>query len=270
MTERADVVLNAVLKVMQPMVRLLLRHGVTYTALAAALKRVFLAAAQAELAQRGMPQTDSAITLLSGVHRRDVRTLLRTEVAQSPPPATMGPASEVVARWLQDAEFRQRDGRPRVLPRSGGAGSFEALVSQVSHDVRPRALLDELKRLGVAEEDDSGVRLCVDAFLPRQGFTEMSALLADNLHDHALAATLNLQGERDLLEQAVFVDQITAESAVKLQQAAVKAWKLAFHEVMGEAQSRFDLDEAQARPEQRIHRARFGVYFYSDREPPKP
>ncbi len=270
MTERAEVVLSAVLKVMQPLVRLLVRHGVTYTALSAAMKRVFLAAAQAELAQRGMPQTDSAITLLSGVHRRDVRTLLRAEVAAPPPPAAMGLASEVVARWLQDAEFRQPDGRPSVLPRAGGAGSFDALVSQVSHDVRPRALLDELKRLGVADEDDQGVRLLADAFSPRQGFAEMSGLLADNLHDHALAAALNLQGERNLLEQSVFVDQITDESAVKLQKAAVAAWKKAFDTVMGEARSRFDIDEAQARTEERTHRARFGVYFYTDREPPAP
>lgn len=270
MTDRAEVVLAAVLKALQPLVRLLLRHGVTYTALAAAMKRVFLDAARAELAQRGMPQTDSAITLLSGVHRRDVRTLLRSAAEAPAAPASQGLASEVVARWLQDAEFRQRNGRPRVLPRGGGPGSFDALVAQVSHDVRPRALLDELKRLGVAEEDDGGVRLVAEAFTPRQGFAEMAALMADHLHDHALAAALNVQGERNLLEQSIAVDQISADSAARLQQVAVAAWKQAFHQVMGEAQARFDHDQTQAQPEARVHRARFGVYFYSDREPTAP
>ena len=40
--------------VVSPLVRLLVRNGVTYTVLAAALKRLFLQAAQQELAQRGM------------------------------------------------------------------------------------------------------------------------------------------------------------------------------------------------------------------------
>jgi hypothetical protein len=44
-------VLDRVLRVLQPLVRLLVRNGVTYTVLAAALKRVFLDAARRELAQ---------------------------------------------------------------------------------------------------------------------------------------------------------------------------------------------------------------------------
>ena len=76
----------------------------------------------------------------------------------------------------------------------------------------------------------------------------------------------NLQGDGDFLEQAVFVDEITADSARLLHQASLQAWKAAFKTVMAEAQARFDGDAALAAPEQRRHRARFGVYFYSDRE----
>jgi len=35
---------------------------------------------------------------------------------------------------------------------------------------------------------------------------------------------------------------------------------------MGEAQTRFDADAQQAPAAERGHRARFGVYFYSERE----
>jgi len=59
---------------MQPLVRLLIKNGVTYPAFAVALKRVFLDAARAELARQRMPQTDSAVTLLSGVHRATCAT----------------------------------------------------------------------------------------------------------------------------------------------------------------------------------------------------
>ena len=266
MSSQPTLALDRALRVLQPLVRLLLRNGVTYTVFAAAVKRVFLQAAQQELAGRGMATTDSAVSLLSGVHRRDVRTLSRGAAAASPAPDGLGLVAQVVGRWMNSAEFVDAHGVSRTLPRGSGPGSFDALVAGVSSDVRPKAVLDELLRLGVVHETDAGIVLERTGFAPRQGFEEMSWILAQNLKDHAAAAVANLQGDGDFLEQAVFVDEITADSARHLHQASLQAWKSAFKTVMAEAQARFDGDAAQAAPEERRHRARFGVYFYSERE----
>ena len=265
MKSQPTIVLDRVLRVLQPLVRLLVRNGVTYTVLAAALKRVFLQVAQAELAGRNMPQTDSAVSLLSGVHRRDVRELTRGPVSEPGEPGPLGLAAQVVARWMHDPAFAQADGSTRVLPKGGEGSSFDNLVAGVSRDVRPRAVLDELLRLGVVQDTEDGLVLEGSGFAPRQGFEEVSWLTAANLHDHAAAAVANLQGEANFLEQAVFVDQISAASALQLQQAAKAAWKQAFHMVMQQAQTRFDGD-APLPAAERGHRARFGVYFYSERE----
>jgi Family of unknown function (DUF6502) len=270
MKERPQIVLHSVLRLLKPLARLLLASGVTYPAFAAACKRVFLEAAQDELKSRQMPVTDSALTLLSGVHRRDVRTLLRGE--QTPRQAAaaerepLGLASEVATRWLFDEAYRPGRGRVRKLPRGNEPGSFDSLVASVSSDVRPRAVLDELKRLGVVSEDEHGVTLLAGSFAPRQGFEEMSWLFADNLHDHIAAAAANLQGQANFLEQSISVDEITQASAEQLQATAVLAWKQAFKTVMGQAQQHFDADAKAAAPQERQHRARFGVYFFSDRE----
>jgi hypothetical protein len=270
MAARSNIVLDSVLRVMQPLVRLLLRQGVSYPAFASALKRVFLAAAQQELEARGMAQTHSALTLLSGVHRRDVRTLLRappegaSASAQSAaPPFSL--ATQVIGRWMLDPAFQDADGKPKPLARGAAGDTFDALMASVSRDVRPRAMLDELIRLGAVSEDANTIKLLAGSFSPRQGFEEMSWLFADNLHDHASAAALNLQGEGNYLEQSIFVDQISEASAAELQQVSVQAWKQTFRSVMGAAQARFDHDAAQADPSARGHRARFGVYFFSDR-----
>jgi hypothetical protein len=265
---RRPLVLAAVLRLLRPLVRLLLQSGVSYRAFSVELKRVFVEAAQHEAAARGMAATDSALTLLSGVHRKDVRALLREEPATAvglTKPA--GLASEVVARWLADRRWRQRNGRLRTLPRgTPGAGgeTFDALVESVSRDVRPRALLDELLRLGVAHErDDGSIELLRESFIPREGFAEIAALFADNLHDHAAAAAENVHGGHNHLEQSVYVDEITTASAAQLQRISVQAWKQAFRTVMTEAQQRFDDDTQHAAPAERNQRARFGVYFYS-------
>ncbi len=269
MRAKAAIVLEQVLRVMRPLVRLLIRSGVPYQAFSTALKHVFVEAARDELAGRSMAQTDSAVTLLSGVHRRDVRNLSRpasSRKAGEEPPRSL--PAEVIARWMSDPAYLDADHSPRLLARSSeaAAGSFDALVDGVSRDTRPRAMLDELLRLGVVREDEGGIRLLGTGFAPRQDFEEMSRLFADNLADHAAAAAANMQGERNFLEQSVFVDELTEESAAKLQKISVQAWKQAFKTVMQEAQERFDDDAVSADAGQRRHRARFGVYFYTDRE----
>ena len=272
MTDRSSLILSSVLRLFKPVARLLLRHGVSYRAFCVALKRVFLEAAQQELDARQMPKTDSALTLLSGVHRRDVRELLRDEAGagaagkRQPKNQPKSLASEVVARWMFEPAYRHvsgnRKGPARPLARGSEPGTFDSLVASVSQDIRPRAVLDELLRLGVAKETEDGVELVADGFIPREGFAELSSLFADNLHDHLAAASANLQGDANFLEQSIFVDEITTASADQLHKAAVLAWKQAFRAVMSQAQERFDADAQHAETSERNQRARFGVYFY--------
>jgi len=303
-TSRPTLVLATVVALIRPLVRLLLRHGVAYPAFVAALKPVFLAAARDELAGRGMAETDSALSLLSGVHRRDVRTLLRGPGAVAPIPGGqglaptgglerpeaadepsgparepsraapgaprpgLGLAGEVVARWLGDPSYLDADQQPRALSRGLVPAGFDALVQAISSDVRPRAVLDELLRLGVVELDETGaeVRLRAAGFAPRQGFEEMAWLMRANLHDHLAGACANLDEDRNFLEQSIHVDEITEASALHLHRVAAQAWRQAFRTVMREAQSRFDDDAAHADPALRTQRARFGAYFYSTRQ----
>lgn len=265
---RTTIVLAAVLHLLKPVARLLLRHGVPYPAFAAALKQVFLEAAHEELEAAGRKRTDSAVSLLSGVHRRDVRTLGRLapvnrQLARHAPGNV---ASQVVGRWLSDPAYLDEAGQPRPLSRYGEAPSFDALVVATSSEYRARSVLAELERLGIAEMQDSVVRLREPGFVPRQGFDETVALLRDNLHDHLAAATENLDGAHNYLEQAVFVDEITEASAQHLHAVSARAWRQAFRTVMREAHARYEHDQAHAQPEERVHRARFGSYFYTEKE----
>ena len=262
MTSRHTIVERSVLRVMEPLVRLLVRHGITYPAFATALKRVFLDAASAELSARGMAQTDSAVSLLSGVHRRDVRNLTRAPQRSARATrrngAPLSLVGEVVARWLGDAAYQDRRRRPRTLQRA----EFDAMVASVSSDVRGRAMLDELLRLGAVTEGDDGIALSSSGFAPREGFAEMSELFAANLTDHVHAASANLQGEANYLEQAMYLEHITPASVQRLQRVAKRAWSRALPPVLAEAQACSDAD-GTAKASDAGHRVRFGVYFYS-------
>ncbi|WP_394787546.1 DUF6502 family protein [Rhodoferax sp.] len=217
-------VLEQVLAMLQPLVVWLLRSGVVYTDLTAALKPVFLEAARAELTRIGGKQTDSALSLLSGVHRKDVRAAARTERAVDVR-AQLGkptPASQVMTRWLASD-------LPDALPFSGAEASFEALARAVSKDIHPRSVLLELLRLGVVEEHDGGeqVRLCRQAFVPNPSLEEARRLLAGSVADHIEAGVHNLSAAdgKTFLEQSVFADGLSAESARQLEQLANSLWR---------------------------------------------
>ena len=82
--EHAALALREAAALLAPVVRWLLRNGVSYNALANQLKPVFVDAARAELERGGVQPTGSALSVLSGVHRKDVRTITEAPRGAAP------------------------------------------------------------------------------------------------------------------------------------------------------------------------------------------
>jgi hypothetical protein len=273
----SEVLLREASAMLAPLARMLVAHGVTYPQLAQALKPVFLAAARAELSESSRPATDSALSLLSGVHRKDVRALAHGEARTQPvSDRTLSFAAEVFTRWASDRRYTDARGRPLRLPLRGngrGARSFETLARSVSKDFHPRAVLDELVRLGLAEIDADEVRLKSHAFVPRESFREVAYYIAANVHDHLGAAAANLRrvttdGHAPFLEHAVYADELSPESAARLQALARQLWSSAIRRWLKAALDAVEKDRAQPAA-RRAARARFGAYFYAE-PPPAP
>ena len=259
----ARIALREVQVLMAPVVRWLLRNGVHYSAFADALKNVFVQVARQELADSGPKVTDSSVSVLSGVHRKNVRAL-----GEAPPPAaelrSVPLASQVFTRWLTDARYLSAAHQPAVLPRAGAGTSFESLAREVSTDVHPRTVLDELLRLGLVELDGENVVPRAQMFVPAKGLEELAALFSANVGDHIAAAVHNVtENGPKLLEHSVFADGLTAQSARALGDQARLLWASAFESMVAEARRRVDAD-ALAGGSTRI---RFGVYFYADPVP---
>lgn len=270
---RADVLLRQALALLAPLARLLVANGVSYPAFSQQLKRVFLDAARQELRAKGERATDSAMSLLSGVHRKDVRVLTRTDVPVEEAKRPFSFAAEVVAHWMTDARFTDAEGSPRRLPiRSTGpdAVSFEELTQAVSRDFHPRAVLTELVRLGAVSIEGDEVTLVGGVFVPSRGFAEMAHYLGANVSDHIAAAVANIVeadrgGRPPFIEYAVGADELSAQSAEAVQQLAKRLILSAFMRVSNEAERRIGEDRP-ALAGGRGARLRFGAYFYI--EPP--
>lgn len=262
-TPKNRLALQQALAIAQPLALWLMRSGVGYKEFAVSLKTVFLQAAQAELERIGGKQTDSALCLLSGLHRKDVRALLPevlippVDPAQALAQGKPSAASQVVTRWLTEL-----DGQPLPVTGAADAGpSFESLASSVSRDIRPRSLLLELTRLGVVLEQEGSVSLVQRAFVPDARQDDAARLVAGSVSDHLNAAVHNLTAPpgKTYLEQSVFADGLTAESVHELEHLANQLWHGVLAATVKAAQPLSDRDEALG-GRQRI---RLGMFCYS-------
>ena len=267
---RASVV-AAIRRVMRPLVRMLVSQGITYPFFTDMLKSIFVETASGEFTLDGKRPTDSRLTLLTGVHRKDIRRLLREPLESPETPAGLTLGTQIVARWLGDRAYSTDAGEPLALPRTpsqGGDQSFAALVESVSTNVRPRSVLDELLRLGVVEVDANDyVHLVTSGFVPGKELDAKSFYFGESLHDHLAAGVHNLEDAgRPFLERSVYYDELSPQAVEALR---AQSEKLSM-EVLKEINKRgmaLEREDPPA-PGKRM-RMRLGVYFFSEPVPPR-
>ena len=263
-TQQSMLVLDSVLTMLEPLVLLLLRHGVSYVELAEQLKVIFLTQAMHESARIGAKQTDSALSLVTGLQRRDVQQLREhAKNATRPQQLHSTTPAETVGRWLAEQYSDE-------IPYSCGDDfgiSFEKIVNSISKDKHPRAVLDELLRIKVVEFDEKmqSVRLLRKAFLPDEQSEAIQYLFRRTLTDHLAASIHNISTDGDLkfLEQGVFANGLTAQSIAMLHTYSRKQWENMMQDFLKFAGSLCMIDnDTQAQTE----RFTVGMYAYSEVE----
>lgn len=248
--------------VLTPLARLAISRGVRHAELDELLKSVLIEAARQAHADVPLERAVSRISAATGINRREVTRLTQTAGHERSKPRS--PVNEVFARWISDPAYATESGQRRILKRLGAPPSFESLAESVNRDVRPRTLLEELCRLGIAciHTEDDTVELLTDRYVPSSDETEMLAYLGANVGDHLQAAVDNVTspGVRHL-EQAIFTDQVSARSVEEMRPQVQAEWKALVQKLAPTVQQLMDQDLAAARPQD--HRLRIGVYMYT-------
>jgi len=264
--------LRATKRLLRPLVRLLIQSGITFPVLADLLRLLFVEVAMTDLLIDEREQTDSRITLLTGVHRKEIRRQRRQEKDPDAIPPVVTLSSQVIARWLGTPSYLDTDGQPLPLPRVDSPDapgiSFEALVESVTTDVRPRAVLVDWVSQGLVTLDaDERVRLNTAAFIPRPGSTEQIFYFARNLHDHIAAAAANIAsaGPPPFVDRSVHYDRLGPQAAAALEAAAREAAQRVLVEVNSVALGLVDSTTPNPDAPATL-RVNFGVYVYVEDE----
>ncbi len=260
--------MNAVRKVLYPLVRLLLNFRISFPQLAEILKSVYVEVADNEFKLPNKKQTDTRLSLLTGIHRKDIKRLRNQANTDKKTPESVDISTRIIARWLAEKYYLDNEKKPLKLPFQADKNqpSFQSLVQEVcKQDIRPRVVLDEWLRLGIVSLDENkDLSLHIEAIIPNTDFNEKAFFLGHNISDHFSAATDNLLGKKPpFFERCVYYDDLSEESIQELQKiVADKGMEMLL--AINERAMQLKLqDTAKANHHQRIN---IGLYSYHKEE----
>lgn len=263
-----DALPSRVSRILGPIVRLLIARGLRIPDLYESLKRLYVEQADQHFRIDGKRLTDSRISVLTGLQRRDVKRLRREAPESSA--ASMGPVPRVISAWISHPDWQDDHGNPSPLPRKGsGKNTFDALVAQVSRDIHPRTVLDALLETGSASLDETGgtVSLNATAYVPRDEAT-LETYLANNVGDHLEAGVGNILAAPDaapFFERAAHFNNLSPASLDTLDEQARILQSDALQQIASLAR---ELQETDATDDTAVGRFRCGAFIYLDSKPP--
>ena len=205
----------AVARLLKPLVRMMLRYGVPFGAFMDVARRVFVEVAMEEFTIPGRKPTISRASVITGLSRKEILRLRRLPpLSDEGVNTSYNRATRVISGWVRDEAFAQKPGVPAALPMEGRGRSFARLVKKYSGDVPPRAILDELLRVGAVEREAQGkIRLLARGYVPRSGEEEKLGILGTDVADliDTIDHNLRAPGGASRLQMKVAYDNLPGE-----------------------------------------------------------
>jgi len=193
-----DHVLAACRHLLAPVVRLLLRSGVTWGEFAELSKEVFVDVARRDYGIQGRPTNNSRVAMITGLSRREVTRVRDVLIgdAEAAEPASSRVA-QVLSGWHVDPDFLDEDGQPAVLSMNGEQRSIAALLKRYAGDLPHGAFLKELQQLGLVEKKgNDGFRVLARDYLRGAADPDIVRQLGVALRYHGETLAHNVNTER--------------------------------------------------------------------------
>lgn len=166
-----DALARAAIRIFRPLVRILIRHDVSYRTCADWLRWCYADVAYRDFRIPGRKPTKSRVAVLTGLTRVDVNQLLAQPAPDEVPQQEQyHRAALVLTGWANDAEFRAGGAPLPSLPfdAEDDRPSFSRLVARHSGGAPARAVLDELQRNGAVRVlEDRTIELVRTRYIAR-------------------------------------------------------------------------------------------------------
>jgi len=199
---------------MTPLIRILLRSGITFQEFAGVLKDVYVTVCAREMTLPGRRMSLSRVAIATGLTRREVAKIVRNEgKTQWGVGSNAGLAASVLEAWHSDPAFLAPYGYPRDLKIDGTdeVPTFEDLVRRFGADVPHEILVGELVRVGAARLLEGGLYLRVQkrTYIPTDMTAEMIQIFSQAVRRYIETVDYNLgrsKGEAKRFDRMVYPD----------------------------------------------------------------
>ncbi len=257
-TESTDLFSDVLADLLAPLAQALIAQGLT---LASATESLKLALLNAAIEAEGPAVSDSRVSIMTGLHRKDVRRLRSHEPSVSGR-KTANRMALLIGYWATDPDFQEPDDRPRALTRDslGDKPGFNELVRRLRLDMAPGTMLQALIDQGAVHQDADGLlHLASNALVPKAGAKELVAAYRATLTAHMTVATRNLLAQKDEprhFDRVVRYSHLSDASVTELEEIARQEAQLFLTRLNARAH------ELQRRDEDRNARGRFAAGAY--------
>ena len=137
-------------RVLHPLIRILVRFGVSAGEFKAIVDSVYAHAGSEYLARQGERVTYSKLAVITGINRAFLPSILANPQDEFHPRSNtqLHRATRVLNGWYEDKLFQTGSGDPAILSIEGERNSFRQLVELYSGGVYHQTMLSELQRVG--------------------------------------------------------------------------------------------------------------------------
>jgi hypothetical protein len=218
----------SLVRLLRPLVRIMLREGLTYSHFAAIAQMAFVETAAKDFVEKGMTSSISSVCALTGMTPRDVTAVLveRERFDSSELLEATNPFARVLHGWHNDRDYVGPYGFPVDLPFDGGPLSFTILSSRHAAGVSPHVILKELQRLDAVTEVGFNIwkplkQEYIEPSLSPENLGRMASLV-ESLMSTLENNTRAKQDDADLFERTMIVDSPLTEAQLRELQGHLK------------------------------------------------
>lgn len=259
METKQSAITAALSRLLKPLARLLLRNGIAYADFALMAKRAYVEVASEDFTVPGRKQSASRVSVLTGIHRHEVGRILKDPQQAAPNVGHRNRAAQIIGAWQYDDAFSV-DGVARTLAIDS---EFAALVAKYGGDVTPRAVLDELLRVGAVSCANDKVELLVKAFTPLGSIDDLMYILGDCTADllETLDHNLSCDPQQRRLQLSVVYNNLPDEVLPNLE-LVCSTRAMEFMTELNEFFATQDRDSNPGSKGTGKNRAGLGLYFF--------
>ncbi len=257
---------KAVRRVLSPLVRLLLRHGVSHAEFANWAKQAYVQEAGSHFGIGDKSPTVSRIAIVTGINRKEVKRIRELPSDVDTGISKHNRAVRVVTGWIQDPDFQTTRGEPLTLVYGDPEDSFNQLVKRHGGDVPARAMLDELLRVGTVKHSDSEVSLLHKGYVPHQSEAALLDIFSTSATDLLTTLDFNLDANNPAqrrFQMSVAYDDVTTEGRDALKQLGAEQ-SMELLKNIDRSLSDYDRGANPSVKGTGKHRVGLGVYWIED------